>query len=40
MQDAQLQAVLAEQRYPLLFVTLSGSHLQGFSSPDSEPDCP
>jgi predicted nucleotidyltransferase len=38
MQDARLQAVLAEQRYPLLFVTLSGSHLYGFSSPDSDYD--
>ncbi len=38
MQDARLQAVLAEQRYPLLFVTLSGSHLYGFSSPDSDVD--
>lgn len=38
MQDARLQAVLDEQRYPLLFVTLSGSHLYGFSSPDSDVD--
>lgn len=38
MQDARLQAVLNEQRYPLLFVTLSGSHLYGFSSPDSDYD--
>lgn len=38
MQDARLQAILAEQRYPLLFVTLSGSHLYGFSSPDSDYD--
>lgn len=38
MQDARLQAVLDEQRYPLLFVTLSGSHLYGFSSPDSDYD--
>ncbi len=38
MQDARFQSVLAEQRYPLLFVTLSGSHLYGFSSPDSDYD--
>lgn len=38
MQDARLQAILHEQRYPLLFVTLSGSHLYGFSSPDSDYD--
>ena len=38
MQDARLQAILAEQPYPLLFVTLSGSHLYGFSSPTSDYD--
>lgn len=38
MQDARLQAALEEQRYPLIFVTLSGSHLYGFSSPDSDYD--
>lgn len=38
MQDARLEAILAEQRDPLLFVTLSGSHLYGFSSPDSDYD--
>ena len=38
MQDARLQAVLGEQRYPLMFVTLSGSHLYGFSSLDSDYD--
>ncbi len=38
MQDARFQAVLAEQPYPLMFVTLSGSHLYGFSSPDSDYD--
>src|SRR5581483_1880616 len=38
MQDARFQTVLAEQRYPLLFVTLSGSHLYGFSSPNSDYD--
>jgi len=38
MQDARFQAVLTEQRYPLLFITLSGSHLYGFPSPDSDYD--
>jgi len=38
MQDARFQTILAEQPYPLLFVTLSGSHLYGFSSPDSDYD--
>lgn len=38
MQDSRFQAVLAEQPHPLLFVTLSGSHLYGFSSPDSDYD--
>ncbi|GER83813.1 MAG: nucleotidyltransferase domain-containing protein [Thermogemmatispora sp.] len=41
MQDEQLEqlrATLTRQRYPLLFITLSGSHLYGFSSPDSDYD--
>lgn len=38
MQDTRLQAVLAEQPYPLLFVTLSESHLYGFASPNSDYD--
>src|SRR5437016_2540873 len=38
MQDARLQAVLDEQPYPLLFVSISGSHLYGFASPDSDYD--
>lgn len=38
MQDIRIQAVLDQQTYPLLFVTLSGSHLYGFSSPDSDYD--
>jgi predicted nucleotidyltransferase len=39
MQEEQLErlrATLARQRYPLLFITLSGSHLYGFASPDSD----
>jgi predicted nucleotidyltransferase len=38
MTDARLQATLAEQPYPLLFATLSGAHLYGFASPDSDFD--
>lgn len=38
MQDARLQTVLDEQPYPLIFVSISGSHLYGFSSPDSDYD--
>jgi predicted nucleotidyltransferase len=34
----RLQAVIAEQPYPLLFVTVSGAHLYGFSSADSDYD--
>ena len=30
--------ILAEQPYPLLFVTISGAHLFGFPSPDSDID--
>jgi predicted nucleotidyltransferase len=36
--DIRLQAALAEQPYPLLFATLSGAHLYGFASPDSDYD--
>ncbi len=34
----KLQAIAQSQPYPLLFATLSGSHLYGFSSPDSDYD--
>ena len=34
----QLQAVAAAQPYPLLFVTISGAHLYGFPSADSDYD--
>ena len=34
----KLGAVVAEQPYPLLFVTVSGAHLYGFPSPDSDFD--
>jgi len=36
--DIRLQAALADQPYPLLFATLSGAHLYGFASPDSDFD--
>jgi predicted nucleotidyltransferase len=36
--DERLRAVIAEQTYPLLFVTVSGAHLYGFPSPDSDYD--
>lgn len=36
--QAQLQAVVAAQPYPLLFATISGAHLYGFPSPDSDYD--
>jgi len=35
---ARLRAELASQPYPLLFVTVSGAHLYGFASPDSDYD--
>ena len=34
----QLQVVVAAQPYPLLFVTISGAHLYGFPSADSDYD--
>jgi hypothetical protein len=37
-QDARIDALVAEQPYPLLFVTISGAHLYGFPSPDSDFD--
>lgn len=36
--DPRLQRVVAQQPYPLLFVTISGAHLYGFPSPDSDYD--
>lgn len=38
MTDSQLQTIVSEQPYPLLFVTISGAHLYGFPSPDSDYD--
>ncbi len=36
--DERLRRVVAEQPYPLLFATISGAHLYGFPSPDSDYD--
>ena len=36
--DPRIRAVVGEQPYPLLFVTISGAHLYGFASPDSDYD--
>lgn len=36
--DPRLQQAAAEQPYPFLFVTISGAHLYGFPSPDSDYD--
>lgn len=36
--DNRLLAVVAQQPYPLLFATISGAHLYGFPSPDSDYD--
>lgn len=35
---AQLQSILVTQPFPFLFVTVSGAHLYGFASPDSDFD--
>jgi uncharacterized protein len=36
--DPLLQHIVAAQPYPLLFATISGAHLYGFPSPDSDFD--
>ena len=38
MNDPPLHAIVREQPYPLLFATISGAHLYGFPSPDSDYD--
>jgi hypothetical protein len=35
---SELRSIVAAQPYPLLFATLSGAHLYGFPSPDSDYD--
>lgn len=36
--DKRLHTITARQPYPLLFATISGAHLYGFPSPDSDYD--
>jgi predicted nucleotidyltransferase len=36
--DPRVQRIVAAQPYPLLFATISGAHLYGFPSPDSDYD--
>ena len=36
--DPRLQKQIDEHPFPLLFVTISGAHLYGFASPDSDYD--
>ena len=38
MTDPRLLNIVRSQPYPLLFVTISGAHLYGFPSPDSDYD--
>jgi len=38
LNDAMLKAEAAKHPYPLLFATVSGAHLYGFASPDSDVD--
>jgi predicted nucleotidyltransferase len=35
---AELRTIMGEQPYPLLFATVSGAHLYGFPSRDSDVD--
>jgi len=35
---ASINTIIEQQPYPLLFATISGSHLYGFPSPDSDYD--
>ena len=37
--DSRLHRIVAAQPYPLLFATISGAHLYGFPSPDSDMTC-
>ena len=38
MTDPRLNRIVAAQPYSLLFATISGAHLYGFPSPDSDFD--
>jgi uncharacterized protein len=37
-QDPRLKRMVAEMAYPMVFATISGAHLYGFPSPDSDYD--
>ncbi|MFI5381891.1 MAG: DNA polymerase beta superfamily protein [Tepidisphaerales bacterium] len=37
-QDPRLKRMVAEMSYPMVFATISGAHLYGFPSPDSDYD--
>src|SRR5260221_6397192 len=36
--NPRLREVVKEQKFPMVFVTVSGAHLYGFPSPDSDYD--
>jgi uncharacterized protein len=36
--EVELKEIVSQQEYPLLFATISGAHLYGFPSPDSDYD--
>jgi predicted nucleotidyltransferase len=36
--DSRLHRIVASKPYPLLFAAISGAHLYGFPSPDTEFD--
>ena len=36
--DPRIEKQVADHPYPLLFATISGAHLYGFPSPDSDYD--
>jgi predicted nucleotidyltransferase len=38
MNNPRIDGIIGEQPYPLIFVTISGAHLYGFPSPDSDYD--
>lgn len=38
MTDPRLNRIVSAQPYPLVFATISGAHLYGFPSPDSDFD--
>ncbi len=34
--DTRLQVIITQQTYPLLYATITGAHLYGFPSTDSD----